>query len=269
MHEKVGDILNSSIGEMYLGDLVTHGFDMSIEEAVENVIGGKISDINLARYGLSMVCWYLRSRYHVPLLNIGAGSRSTGNVSLRLDDDKYTIKPSGEDFRTIRPMDFIIINKKGEKLEGELKPSIETLLHLSTYEKRPDVNAIIHTHSPNVVLLSRKEKKDLYVEDHDNKEWLAKATFVPYEKAGSKELATAVSEALINNNVAIMEDHGLISAYPNLGDAVDAIEVIDEEAALRLIEITPKEERAPLRLKMVIAKHFQVPRNNQKQKKFN
>ena len=50
--------------------------------------------------------------------------------------------------------DFIVLDLDGNKLEGDLEPASESPLHLAVYQKRPDVMAIAHTHSPMIVTLS-------------------------------------------------------------------------------------------------------------------
>ena len=50
--------------------------------------------------------------------------------------------------------DIILLDLDGNKLEGRLEAAKEIPLHLSVYQRRPDVMAIAHTHSPNIVALS-------------------------------------------------------------------------------------------------------------------
>ena len=50
--------------------------------------------------------------------------------------------------------DLVLLDLDGNKLEGDLEPASESPLHLAVYQKRPDVMAIAHTHSPMVVTLS-------------------------------------------------------------------------------------------------------------------
>lgn len=50
--------------------------------------------------------------------------------------------------------DIILLDLDGNKLEGRLEAAKEIPLHLSLYQRRPDVMAIAHTHSPNIVALS-------------------------------------------------------------------------------------------------------------------
>ena len=50
--------------------------------------------------------------------------------------------------------DIILLDLEGNKLEGDLEPASESPLHLAVYQRRPDVMAIAHTHSPKVITLS-------------------------------------------------------------------------------------------------------------------
>ena len=50
--------------------------------------------------------------------------------------------------------DIVLLDLDGNKLEGNLEPASESPLHLAVYQKRPDVMAIAHTHSPMVITLS-------------------------------------------------------------------------------------------------------------------
>jgi ribulose-5-phosphate 4-epimerase/fuculose-1-phosphate aldolase len=50
--------------------------------------------------------------------------------------------------------DIILLDLDGNKLDGRLEAAKEIPLHLSVYQRRPDVMAIAHTHSPMIVALS-------------------------------------------------------------------------------------------------------------------
>src|SRR5690606_19298504 len=75
--------------------------------------------------------------------------RSTaGNISVRDPETGYiAIKPSSVDYDKITPESVTIIDEWGTIVEGNLKPSTETPLHTAIYRNRPDVSAIVHTHS--------------------------------------------------------------------------------------------------------------------------
>ncbi len=75
---------------------------------------------------------------------------TSGNVSLRFKDSDgrnvIAITPSGLRYDIMRPDDIVIVDLEGQRIEGELAPSIETMLHTGIYKMRKKVNAIIHTH---------------------------------------------------------------------------------------------------------------------------
>jgi L-ribulose-5-phosphate 4-epimerase len=50
--------------------------------------------------------------------------------------------------------DIVTLDLQGNKIDGRIEPAKETPLHLSVYQRRADVTAIAHTHSPMIVALS-------------------------------------------------------------------------------------------------------------------
>ena len=58
------------------------------------------------------------------------------------------IKPSGIRLDQLRVEDVVIVDADGTVVDGILKPSIDTASHLHVYRNRPEINGIVHTHSP-------------------------------------------------------------------------------------------------------------------------
>jgi len=75
-----------------------------------------------------------------------------GNVS-GIDREKglFVIKPSGVDYEDLKPDDMVVVDLKGNKVEGDLNPSSDTLTHMVIYNAFPTVGGIVHTHSPYAV----------------------------------------------------------------------------------------------------------------------
>jgi len=73
---------------------------------------------------------------------------TSGNVSGRDRGTNYVvIKPSGVKYEDLKSSDMVVVDLEGKVVEGELKPSFDTLTHLYVYRHRQDVNGIVHTHS--------------------------------------------------------------------------------------------------------------------------
>lgn len=79
---------------------------------------------------------------------------TSGNFSARLDDDRIAITVSGTHKGHLNVADIMLIDEEGESLDGK-RPSAETLLHTWLYQWRPDIQAVLHTHSMRSTVLSR------------------------------------------------------------------------------------------------------------------
>ena len=78
-------------------------------------------------------------------LVVGSG----GNVSARdRETGLIVIKPSGVKFSKLTPETMAVVDLDGTVIEGPMKPSVDTGIHLYIYKHRPDVFGITHTHSP-------------------------------------------------------------------------------------------------------------------------
>ena len=75
-----------------------------------------------------------------------------GNVS-GIDREKglFVIKPSGVEYDELKPSDMVVMDLKGNKIEGDMNPSSDTKTHLVLYNAFPQVGGIVHTHSPFAV----------------------------------------------------------------------------------------------------------------------
>ncbi len=82
-----------------------------------------------------------------------------GNVSLRLDDNHFVIKPSGANLSKLKPIDVPVINiKTGKKIKGNLKPSTDTPTHLEIYKKFNKIKSITHNHSTYATVWAQSSK---------------------------------------------------------------------------------------------------------------
>jgi len=71
-----------------------------------------------------------------------------GNVSeLDRESGCFAIKPSGVEYSKMTPEDMVIMDLKGNKLEGKYNPSSDTATHIELYKAFSDIGGIVHTHS--------------------------------------------------------------------------------------------------------------------------
>lgn len=80
---------------------------------------------------------------------------TSGNFSLRMDEDSVFITPSGKHKGKLTERDFALVDLEGNLKDGQKKPSAETLLHLTIYSMVPSAKCVMHVHSPNATVISR------------------------------------------------------------------------------------------------------------------
>lgn len=91
---------------------------------------------------------------------------TSGNFSARLADGNIAITVSGRHKGQLQRGDIMLIDPHGRSLDGQ-RPSAETLLHTSLYQRYPGVQAILHPHSINATLAARLFKTEIILEDYE------------------------------------------------------------------------------------------------------
>jgi L-fuculose-phosphate aldolase len=156
----------------------------------------------------------------------GLNSGASGNVSVRLRDG-FLVTPSGLAGDVIRPEQLVFVNMNGQP-GGALRPSSEWRIHRDLYRARPEVNAVVHAHSPHAVSLACLRRglpafhymvaaaggKDIRCAEY--------ATF------GTQALSDAALAALEGRRACLLANHGLVAVGSSLERALGlAVEVED------------------------------------------
>jgi L-ribulose-5-phosphate 4-epimerase len=149
---------------------------------------------------------------------MGLMTMTSGNFSARArEHGLVVITPSGRPYATMTPADIVIVTLDGEVVDGALKPSSETPLHLGVYDARPDVDGIAHVHSPHANAVG---VLGLDVPPIIGTLWryvggtLATATFM---ESGTRQYAAHALAAMGDRRAMIMANHGLLA----IGDTVE------------------------------------------------
>ena len=165
----------------------------------------------------------------------GLAVGTSGNVGARLDDGRIAITPSTMDYDELSPEDVVIVAADGSPSEGRRVPSSELPLHVAIFEARPDVSAIVHTHSPFATAFSVARREvpavhyvlaPLVAPGHD------RLRVAPYATFGTEELAGHVAATLADDNACILANHGAIAVGGSLVGAFARAERVEELAML-------------------------------------
>lgn len=85
----------------------------------------------------------------------GWSPATSSNYSARLSATEALLTVSGKHKGQLGIDDVLATDLSGNSLEPGKKPSAETLLHTQLYSWRPEIGAVLHTHSVNATVLSR------------------------------------------------------------------------------------------------------------------
>jgi L-fuculose-phosphate aldolase len=144
---------------------------------------------------------------------------TAGNVSVRAGD-LVAVTPSGVRYAALTPELVGVHRLDGTAVEAPLAPTSELPLHLAVYAARPEVGAVVHTHSPAATALSALVDEvpavHYYVAMFGGPVLVA-----PYATYGSEELARNTVRALHDRTACLMGNHGAVAVGPDLAAAHD------------------------------------------------
>jgi L-fuculose-phosphate aldolase len=169
------------------------------------------------------------------LLREGLVARTWGNVSLRLDDERYVVTPSGRSYEELQPEDMVIANYRTGKFEGTVKPSSERLVHEALFRERKDVNAVIHTHQTNASVVAAARREVPPILDDQVQLLGPNVRVADYALPSTQKMVRVCVKAMKGRNACIMANHGALCVGPTLDDAFWACVVL-EKACKAFIE---------------------------------
>jgi L-fuculose-phosphate aldolase len=156
---------------------------------------------------------------------LGMNRGSTGNLSVRAGAGML-ITPPGMGADELRPQDMVWCGWDGS-VRGDWKPSSEWHFHQAIYLARPDLHALLHTHSTHAAALAclRRELPAFHYmvaiagSDH--------VPCVPYHLFGTEALSQAVAGAMVGVDACLLGNHGLIAAGTTLPKAMKVLQEIE------------------------------------------
>jgi L-fuculose-phosphate aldolase len=167
------------------------------------------------------------------LLARGLLSQTSGNLSIRLPGDRILITPTSMEYDRIGASDIVAIRPDGSVISGSRAPSSETPLHCLVYAERPDLSAIVHTHSPHATTLAVLGLPIPAVHYMIAVAGTTEIAVAKYATYGTPELARNVRDAFpAPARAALIANHGLVAGAGSLQQAASVAEAIETLAGL-------------------------------------
>ncbi len=165
----------------------------------------------------------------------GLSPGRSGNVSCRFEDGML-VTPSGLAYETLTPREIVFVAANGMAEKDAPLPSSEWRFHLAAYAARPDMHAVVHTHSLNATALACAGRS---IPAFHYMVALAGGNdipLVPYATFGTADLARHVADGLSRRAACLMANHGQIAVGVSLDAALElALEV--EALAAQYIKV--------------------------------
>ena len=161
-----------------------------------------------------------------------------GNVSARdTESGLVVIKPSGVRYEALRPEDHVVVSLDGEVVEGDLKPSSDTESHLYIYRARPDVNGIVHTHSPYATAWAANGREiPVYLTAHAD-EFGCTIPCAGFALIGSEAIGQQVIDHIGDSPAVLLKNHGVFTIGKNARSAVKAAVMVEDVARTSLLAL--------------------------------
>ncbi len=167
----------------------------------------------------------LRQDLHAAVVEMerrGLVAGSSGNASIRLatvgDSERYLITPAGLPYQEMTPDDLVEVDDAIEPVTGEGIPSTESALHLGIYRHRPDIGAVIHTHSLYASVSAVIGKPIPPIVDEMVVYLGGPVEVAEYGFPGTEELAEAAVDALGDRRAVLLRNHGMCA----VGETIEA-----------------------------------------------
>jgi L-ribulose-5-phosphate 4-epimerase len=172
------------------------------------------------------------------LFESGLVLATLGVVSARIKGtDKIIITPSGFSKKKLSTKELIIVDLEGNVVEGDLKPSAETPMHTYIHKMRPDVGAVIHTHSPFATSWATADREiPCYTAEQAFELGGRVPIVLDYSGPATKEINDLknIVKSLEHCSAALLRDHGAVVIGKDLEEALDNAFILEDVAKIAI-----------------------------------
>ncbi|WP_200814935.1 L-fuculose-phosphate aldolase [Scatolibacter rhodanostii] len=165
--------------------------------------------------------------YGKKLVTDGFTCGTGGNLSIYNREEKLmAITPSGIPFFEILPEDIVIMRTDGTIVEGTRKPSSEWVMHKLFYERRTDINSVIHAHTIYSTILAEL-RWDLPAAHYMIAVAGPNVRCAEYASFGTEELAENAYTGMIDRKAVLLANHGVLTGHYDIANAYNVLEEVE------------------------------------------
>jgi len=158
-----------------------------------------------------------------------------GNISIRLDGERILATPTGMCKGMMEPDDLIVLDRQGRKIAGHRERTTEINMHLTIYDLRPDIRAVVHAHPPVATGFATAGKPlNLALLP----EVIIAFGCVPvaaYGLPGTPELTEPMRPLIPKHDAMLMANHGAVCYGEDVFQAYFRMETVEHSAKIQLV----------------------------------
>jgi L-fuculose-phosphate aldolase len=174
-------------------------------------------------------------RFSRMLYRLGFMPGTSGNLSVRLDDRRLLVTPTGISKFLLRSADMVIADLQGRQLDGYRKVTSEISMHVAVYRHRDDITAVVHSHPPVATAFACVGRG---LEEMLCQEAVMTLGVVPlatYATTGTDEVAASLAPFIPDHDAILMANHGAVSYGSTLLQAFQKMEIVEHLAQIALV----------------------------------
>jgi ribulose-5-phosphate 4-epimerase/fuculose-1-phosphate aldolase len=160
---------------------------------------------------------------------------SAGNVSVRVDDHRFVVSAGGVRYDLLEPADHPVVDVRDGTWQGPRAPTSELALHTGVMASRPDVGAIVHTHSRHAAAFAVARLDLPFICNESIATCADQVLVTEYAPPGTVELADQVLRTLAEqpgSRAALLANHGVVAIGPDLDGAYLVAESVEWTAEI-------------------------------------
>ncbi|PIE31863.1 aldolase [candidate division KSB3 bacterium] len=148
-------------------------------------------------------------------------SCGSGNLSCRIDREQMLITTSGSWMSDISDDTIALCRIADGQSLNDKKPSVEIGFHRRIVQQRQDIDVVLHFQSPYATILAcRNTPTQNFCIIPEIPRYIGPVATVPYINPGSDELAQAVAAAMLEHDMAMLQNHGQVTVGKNFREAL-------------------------------------------------
>lgn len=158
-----------------------------------------------------------------------------GNISIRLDQDRILATPTGVSKGMMHPDDLIVCDCLGNKIQGRKERTSEIAMHLTIYNMRPDIQAVVHAHPPVATGFAAAGKPLNLALLPEVIIGLGCVPLAGYGLPGTSELTEPMLPYIPKYDAILMANHGAVCYGEDVYKAFFRMETMEHFARISLV----------------------------------